>query len=168
MVFCLEKDTITIPHAKSNLYSVPKFIVIKGQKGLLTRNEVVAREQLCLQTTTATISSCNKNTTANYFCHKNLIKLYKIKHSCFFYECSECLLIDAKKAIFVAISWREQGTFRWLNYDILFVLDQHTHLDFNSVDTTKLVCGWICLSIRTHYYDFRPTSLCSYFLLMYT
>jgi hypothetical protein len=50
MVFCLEKDTITIPHTKSNLYSVPKFIVIKSQKGLLTRNEVVAREQLCLQT----------------------------------------------------------------------------------------------------------------------
>jgi hypothetical protein len=50
MVFCLEKDTITIPHTKSNLYSVPKFIVFKSQKGLLTRTEVVAREQLCLQT----------------------------------------------------------------------------------------------------------------------
>ena len=113
MVFCLEKDTITIPHTKSNLHSVPKFIVIKGQKGLLTRNEVVAREQLCLQADDGNdIVMQQKYHRKLFLSYKNLIKLYKIKHSCFFYECSECLLIDAKKAIFVAISWREQGTFR--------------------------------------------------------
>jgi len=113
MVFCLEKDTITIPHTKSNLYSVPKFIVINSQKGLLTRNEVVAREQLCLQTDDGNdIVMQQKYHRKLFFSYKNLIKLYKIKHSCFFCECSECLLIHVKKAIFVAISWREQGTFR--------------------------------------------------------
>ena len=30
------------------------------------------------------------------------------------------------------------GTFRWLNDDILFVLDQHAYLDFYSVGTPKL------------------------------
>jgi hypothetical protein len=30
------------------------------------------------------------------------------------------------------------GTFRWLNDDILFVLDQHAYLDFYSVDAPKL------------------------------
>jgi hypothetical protein len=46
----LETDMITIPHANSNLYSVPNFIVFKIQKDLSTRTEGVAREQFCLQT----------------------------------------------------------------------------------------------------------------------
>ena len=50
MVFCLETDMITIPHTNSNLYWVAKFIVIKIPKGLLTRSEIVALEQFCLQT----------------------------------------------------------------------------------------------------------------------
>jgi hypothetical protein len=50
MVFCLETDMITIPHTNSNLYSVAKFIVFKIPKDLLTRTEVVAQEQFCLQT----------------------------------------------------------------------------------------------------------------------
>jgi hypothetical protein len=41
---------ITIPHTNSNLYSVAKFIVFKIPKDLLTRTEVVAQEQFCLQT----------------------------------------------------------------------------------------------------------------------
>ena len=49
MVFCLETDMITIPHTNSNLYSVAKFIVFKNSKDLLTRTEVVALEQVCLQ-----------------------------------------------------------------------------------------------------------------------
>ena len=52
MVFCLEKDTgmITIPHTKRYLLSVPRFILSKSQNDLLTRTEVVARKQFCLQT----------------------------------------------------------------------------------------------------------------------
>jgi hypothetical protein len=51
---------------------------------------------------------------------------------------SVCLLFNAKRAIFVAISWREQCTVRWLNDDTLNVLDQHAYLDFYSVGTPKL------------------------------
>jgi len=41
---------ITIPNTNSNNYSVAKFIVFKSQKVMLTRTEVRAREQFCLQT----------------------------------------------------------------------------------------------------------------------
>ena len=54
------------------------------------------------------------------------------------HECSEWMLVFNDKSAFVlAISWREQGIFRWLNDNIHFVLDQHSYLDFYSVGTPK-------------------------------
>jgi hypothetical protein len=50
MVFCLEKDMITIPPTNSNLYSVAKFIGIKISKDLLTRTEVIALTRTILST----------------------------------------------------------------------------------------------------------------------
>jgi hypothetical protein len=57
MTFCLGKNMITIPNTNNNNYSVAKFIVFKSQKVLLTRTEVKAREQCCLQTEDSRISA---------------------------------------------------------------------------------------------------------------
>jgi len=137
MVFCLKMDMIAIPHTNSNLYSVPKFIVFKSQKDLLTRTEVVAREQLCLlyRRTTAKISPCNKIPPQIVFCHIKIWSNHTRSNTVvLFCECSKWVLrylLNAKRAIFLAISWREQGTFRWLNDDICFVLDQQITWTFS-------------------------------------
>ena len=57
MTFCLGKNMITIPNTNSNNYLVAKFIVFKSQKVLLTRTEVKAREQFCLQMDDSRISA---------------------------------------------------------------------------------------------------------------
>jgi hypothetical protein len=70
--------------------------------------------------------------------------------------------------ILSGISWREQGIFRWLNDNILFVLDEHAYLNLYSAGTPKTeVCGLICHSIPTHYSDFEPISLCSFSITNY-
>ena len=57
-----------------------------------------------------------------------------------FCECSEWMLVFNAKRTFV-LSWREQGTFRWLNDNIHFVLDQHSYLDFYSAGTQQQSAG---------------------------
>ena len=36
-----------------------------------------------------------------------------------------------------AITWREQVNFQWDDDEVLFVLDQHAELDFNSASSLK-------------------------------
>ena len=100
---------ITIPHTNSNLYSVPKFIVFKSQKDLLTRTEVVALEQFCLQTDDSNDIAINKIPQQTFFFviskSDQLIQdqtqlLYSVN------VVSECLLLNTNRAIFLAISWR--------------------------------------------------------------
>ena len=57
-----------------------------------------------------------------------------------FCECSEWMLVFNAKRTFV-LSWREQGTFRWLNDNIHFVLDQHSYLDLYSAGTQQQSAG---------------------------
>ena len=55
-----------------------------------------------------------------------------------------------------AISLQQQFTFRRDYENVHIVLDQHANC------TVAAICGWINRSIRTHYCNFEPTSLCPY------
>ena len=54
----------------------------------------------------------------------------------------EWLLLNAKWVIFLAISWREQATYKWDDDDddddkVRFVLDQHAEFYFFSARSLK-------------------------------
>ena len=71
---------------------------------------------------------------------------------------NEGLLFNAKWVM----SWREQFTF-WWDYDdddVRFLMYQHARLDNYSVSSVKQ-------SARRHYSVSKPTSLCSYSLIMH-
>jgi hypothetical protein len=41
---------------------------------------------------------------------------------------------------FLAVSWREQVNFQWLDDEVCFVLNQHAELDFYSANSLKQQC----------------------------
>ena len=175
-------------------YSMPIAIFIQCQASLYSKFQRICQLELKLyhgnnsvyRRTTGTIAPCNIIPLQNiiFFCHIKILSNHTRSNTVvLFCQCSEWMLVflNAKRAfcfsyimartryILSGISWREQGIFRWLNDNILFVLDEHAYLNLYSAGTPKTeVCGLICHSIPTHYSDFEPISLCSYSLLMHS
>ena len=75
---------------------------------------------------------------------------------------SEWLLFNTKLAIY-QLSWREQVTFQWDDHDddVYFELDQHIKFDFYTASSLKQQSTW------PHYPDTKPSSLCSYSLMLH-
>jgi len=55
---------------------------------------------------------------------------------------------------FSAMSWQEQATVWWEDDDVPFFTETTVH-------------GYACRSTRTHHSDSKPTSLCSYSLVLH-
>jgi hypothetical protein len=76
------------------------------------------------------------------------------------------LYLTPNKHFFLAISWREQVTFRWYDDDDdfqFFTINKFSWI-FIMLTQWKTVIGQTWRSTRTHYTDFDPTSVCSYSL----
>ena len=104
---------------------------------------------------------CSRHSTLRKNTKQTFILLFvPPRSSCSNYATRGTRGLTSSEHLFLAIPWREQGTFFCTRPTRLLGLLQCWH-------TKTTVCGWICRSIRTHYSDFEPTSLCSYSLLMH-
>ena len=78
--------------------------------------------------------------------------------------------LTPKWAIFLAVSWREQVTFRWdddhWNNSLCLVQSKHAKWDFYNASSLKQhSMGRHVAPLLTHYPDSKPISLCSFSLM---
>ena len=87
---------------------MPKFIVFKSQKDLLTGTEVVALEQFCLQTDDGNHIAINKTPLQTFFFDIKIDQLIQDQTQLLYSVnvVSECLLLNTNRTIFLVISWR--------------------------------------------------------------